>query len=216
LSHFNACVTTDFSIVCFRERTGAAAAASTGRGRKRKGLAKALGVSLSLVGMLRPPGFGNLQGFVGYATSLLGLPLDLMVGVQNDGDSPEVSKCGRNDAVPASALGVLRLSVSCRWFTTEQVQTSCSVRIVVLWCTAWLRILLSLPCVDAVEGYVVTPFWLCAMRLFTDNGRGPRVPNPAPPAKDQVRHRPTVIGASARRSQLNSTIAVVMMPLQLQ
>lgn len=63
---------------------------ATGRGRKRKGLAKALGVSLGLVGMLRPPGYGNLQGFIGYATSLLGLPLDLLLGVQNDGDAPEV------------------------------------------------------------------------------------------------------------------------------
>jgi hypothetical protein len=107
VSHFNACVTTDFSIVSFRERTGAAAAANAGRGRKRKGLAKALGLSLSLVGMLRPPGFGNLQGFVGYATSLLGLPLDLLLGMQNDGDSPEVSKCGRHAAVPASAFGCI-------------------------------------------------------------------------------------------------------------
>jgi hypothetical protein len=61
-----------------------------GKGRKKKGVAKALGVSLSLVGMLRPPGFGNLQGFIGYATSMLGLPLDLLLGVQNDGDSPEI------------------------------------------------------------------------------------------------------------------------------
>ncbi|KAJ1439662.1 hypothetical protein B484DRAFT_476861 [Ochromonadaceae sp. CCMP2298] len=61
-----------------------------GKGRKKKGVAKALGVSLSLVGMLRPPGFGNLQGFVGYATSMLGLPLELLLGVQNDGDSPEI------------------------------------------------------------------------------------------------------------------------------
>jgi hypothetical protein len=70
----------------------ASAAAAGGRGRKRKGLAKALGVSLSVVGMLRPPGYGNLQGFIGYATSLLGLPLDLLLGVQNDGDSPEVRR----------------------------------------------------------------------------------------------------------------------------
>lgn len=47
-------------------------------------------VALNLVGMLRPPGLGNLQGFVGYATSLLGLPLEIMLGVQNDGDSPEI------------------------------------------------------------------------------------------------------------------------------
>jgi hypothetical protein len=46
--------------------------------------------SLQLVGMLRPPGYGNLQGYVGYSTGLLGLPLDLLFGFQNDGDSPEV------------------------------------------------------------------------------------------------------------------------------
>lgn len=56
---------------------------------KKKG-SRAVNIGLNLVGMLRPPGYGNLQGFVGYATSLLGLPLDLMLGVQNDGDSPEV------------------------------------------------------------------------------------------------------------------------------
>lgn len=63
----------------------------TGKGRKRKGIAKALGVTLGLVGMLRPAGFGNLQGYVGYMTSLLGLPLEMMLGVQNDGETPEVS-----------------------------------------------------------------------------------------------------------------------------
>jgi hypothetical protein len=65
-----------------------------GRGRRRRGLARALGVSLGLVGMLRPPGFGNLQGFVGYATSVFGTPLDLLLGVQNDGDAPEVRAAG--------------------------------------------------------------------------------------------------------------------------
>lgn len=60
--------------------------------KKKRGAAKIFGISLSLVGMLRPPGFGNLQGFIGYATSMFGLPLDLLLGVQNDGDSPEVSK----------------------------------------------------------------------------------------------------------------------------
>lgn len=63
----------------------------TGRGRKRKGIAKALGVTLGLVGMLRPAGFGNLQGYIGYMTSLLGLPLEMMLGVQNDGETPEVT-----------------------------------------------------------------------------------------------------------------------------
>jgi hypothetical protein len=100
-------------------------------------------VSLSLVGMLRPPGFGNLQGFVGYATSLLGLPLDLLLGVQNDGDSPEVSKCGRNDAVlsllwvySAFRLAAGGLKRSKRRYPAVSV---------LLWCGALLRILLSLP-----------------------------------------------------------------------
>lgn len=57
---------------------------------KRKKGQKAINIGLNLVGMLRPPGFGNLQGYLGYATSLLGLPLDLLLGVQNDGDSPEI------------------------------------------------------------------------------------------------------------------------------
>ena len=57
------------------------------RGKKRNG---GLGIALNLVGMLRPPGTGTLQGFVGYSTGLLGLPLDLLLGVHNDGDSPEV------------------------------------------------------------------------------------------------------------------------------
>jgi len=56
---------------------------------KKKG-ARGINVALNLVGMLRPPGFGNLQGFVNYATSLLGLPLELLLGFQNDGDSPDV------------------------------------------------------------------------------------------------------------------------------
>ena len=51
---------------------------------------RAINIGLNLVGMLRPPGFGNLQGFVGYSTGLFGLPLELLFGVQNDGDSPEI------------------------------------------------------------------------------------------------------------------------------
>lgn len=51
---------------------------------------KAVNIGLNLVGMLRPPGFGNIQGFLGYTTGLLGLPLELLLGVQNDGDTPEV------------------------------------------------------------------------------------------------------------------------------
>ena len=62
---------------------------NTKRPPKRKGQ-RAVKIGLNLVGMLRPPGFGNLQGFLGYSTGFLGLPLDLLLGVQNDGDSPEV------------------------------------------------------------------------------------------------------------------------------
>lgn len=58
---------------------------------KKKGK-RAINIGLNLVGMLRPPGFGNLQGFLGYSTALLGLPLELLLGVHNDGDSPEVRK----------------------------------------------------------------------------------------------------------------------------
>ena len=60
----------------------------TKKPKKKKG--RAVNLGLSLVGMLRPPGYGNLQGFAGYSTGLFGLPLDLLLGVQNDGDSPEV------------------------------------------------------------------------------------------------------------------------------
>jgi len=69
----------------------------TKRPRKRKGAARnrgsrAVNIGLNLVGMLRPPGYGNLQGFVGYSTALLGLPFEILMGVQNDGDSPEVCR----------------------------------------------------------------------------------------------------------------------------
>lgn len=57
--------------------------------QKKKGN-RSVNVGLSLMGMLRPPGYGNLQGYAGYATSLLGLPFDLLLGVHNDGESPEV------------------------------------------------------------------------------------------------------------------------------
>ena len=62
---------------------------STKRPPKTKGQ-KIVNIGLNLVGMLRPPGFGNLQGFFGYSTGFLGLPLELLLGVQNDGDTPEV------------------------------------------------------------------------------------------------------------------------------
>ena len=74
----------------------------TKRPPKTKGQ-KAINIGLNLVGMLRPPGFGNLQGFLGYTTGLLGLPLELLLGVQNDGDTPEVRKL--------SLLSVHRMSM---------------------------------------------------------------------------------------------------------
>lgn len=63
------------------------------RRRKKRGLNigwKGLNVALDLVGMLRPPGYGNLQGFLAYSAGLLGVPLNIMLGMQNDGDAPEV------------------------------------------------------------------------------------------------------------------------------
>ena len=68
---------------------------STKRPPKTKGQ-KIVNIGLNLVGMLRPPGFGNLQGFFGYSTGFLGLPLELLLGVQNDGDTPEVRKRNKN------------------------------------------------------------------------------------------------------------------------
>lgn len=62
---------------------------SSVRKPKKKG-ARAISVGLSLVGMFRPPGMGSLQGFANYQTLLLGLPFDILMGVQNDGDSAEV------------------------------------------------------------------------------------------------------------------------------
>ena len=56
---------------------------------KRRGI----GVALTIVGLLRPPGWGNFQGIINYdASSMLGrfLPLKIVLGVQNDADAPEV------------------------------------------------------------------------------------------------------------------------------
>lgn len=58
--------------------------------KKKKGKSRAVNIGLNLIGMLRPPGFGNLQGYAGYSTGLLGLPLDIMMAVHNDGDAPEI------------------------------------------------------------------------------------------------------------------------------
>jgi hypothetical protein len=66
----------------------------TKKPKPKKKKSRAFNIALNLVGMLRPPGFGNLQGFIGYATKIYtkyqDIPLDLMLGFQNDGDSPEV------------------------------------------------------------------------------------------------------------------------------
>lgn len=51
---------------------------------------RAVNVALSFVGMLRPPGYGNLQGYATYAAAFAGIPVDFIVGIQNDGESPEV------------------------------------------------------------------------------------------------------------------------------
>lgn len=57
--------------------------------KKKKG-PSGINAALNLVAMLRPSGFGNLQGFVNYGTNLFGLPLELLMGFQNDGDSPDI------------------------------------------------------------------------------------------------------------------------------
>lgn len=59
-------------------------------GKKGGNLLSFLKLSTTLVGALRPPGNGNLQGFIGYSTALLGRPLDFLLGFQNDGDSVEI------------------------------------------------------------------------------------------------------------------------------
>lgn len=51
---------------------------------------RAINLAFSIVGMLRPNGYGNLQGFVNYATGLAGFPIDFLFGFHNDGESPEV------------------------------------------------------------------------------------------------------------------------------
>jgi hypothetical protein len=60
---------------------------------------KGLNIALNLVGMLRPPGNGGLQGFVGYSSGLLGLPVEFLLGVHNDGDSPEIVGEDREHAI---------------------------------------------------------------------------------------------------------------------
>lgn len=60
------------------------------RKQKKKPGNRAINLALSIVGMIRPPGNGNLQGWGTYASSVSGIPLDFLFGIQNDGDSPEV------------------------------------------------------------------------------------------------------------------------------
>lgn len=60
------------------------------RRRAKGGWLSWLKVSATLVGMLRPAGVGNFQGYVNYRAAVLGRPLDLLLGVQNDGDAPEI------------------------------------------------------------------------------------------------------------------------------
>lgn len=61
------------------------------RPRKSRRGSPRFSVSLNLVGMIKPPGSGNLQGFAGYSSGIFGLPVDFLIGIQNDGDSPEAS-----------------------------------------------------------------------------------------------------------------------------
>ena len=140
---------------------------SKGRGRGRassrtsnKKGKRAVQIGLNLVGMLRPPGFGNLQGFVGYnALSLLGLPLELLLGIQNDGDSPEVC-----------------LYVTCVLMRMLHV---CLI----------LR-LLSLYLLTNSFSFVVMSFCCRELCLdLPDHGRGPRAPDLALAAQGALRHR---------------------------
>jgi hypothetical protein len=59
--------------------------------RKRSGGKMAWGANFQLVGLLRLPGDGNLQGFATYATG----PVSFLLGCQNDRDLPESRIEGR-------------------------------------------------------------------------------------------------------------------------
>ena len=59
--------------------------------RKNQKQNKGPPVQLSIVGMLRPAGSGLLQGIFTYATAVAGFPIDFLIGLHNDGESPEVS-----------------------------------------------------------------------------------------------------------------------------
>lgn len=79
-----------FKLIGLRRAEKQVSEAPKKRRKKKGGWLSWLKVSTTLVGMLRPPGFGNLQGYVNYRSALLGRPLDLLLGVQNDGDAPEI------------------------------------------------------------------------------------------------------------------------------
>lgn len=51
-------------------------------------------MGLGLVGMIRPPGLGNIQGYFGYSLAALGMPINLLFGFQNSGDEFDVSRRG--------------------------------------------------------------------------------------------------------------------------
>lgn len=53
--------------------------------RSKKPTERSMDVGLALVGMIRPDGFGNLQGFAGYTMGAN----SVTVGVHNDADAPE-------------------------------------------------------------------------------------------------------------------------------
>ena len=53
--------------------------------QKQKPKDKSIDIGVNLVAMVRPDGFGNLQGFAGYTMGSNGIT----VGVHNDADAPE-------------------------------------------------------------------------------------------------------------------------------
>jgi hypothetical protein len=57
------------------------------RNKKKKPGQRSFGLGVDLVAMIRPDGFGSLQGFAGYA-----LPggNSITVGIHNDADDPQV------------------------------------------------------------------------------------------------------------------------------
>lgn len=77
-------------LIAIRRAEKQVAEAPKRRRRAKGGWLSWLKVSATLVGMLRPAGLGNFQGYVNYRASVLGRPLDLLLGVQNDGDAPEI------------------------------------------------------------------------------------------------------------------------------